>query len=66
MAWRTDGYLDGSGDYLACHAHGALFEIETGVCVRGPCLGRRLTAVPLRIDAAGNVLLAADLPELAG
>lgn len=36
MAWRRDAYLNGAGTHLACHAHGALFDIETGACVSGP------------------------------
>ncbi len=57
MAWRRDAYLDGSGDYLACHAHGALFDIESGECLIGPCLGMALTSVSLRVED-GQVVLA--------
>lgn len=57
MAWKRDAYLNGAGTHLACHAHGAWFEIETGACVQGPCLGKRLTRVPLRIDDAGAIHL---------
>ncbi len=60
MAWRRDAYLDGSGTYLACHAHGALFDIDSGACVIGPCLGRSLTPVTLRV-ADGRVMLAAPI-----
>jgi naringenin degradation protein FdeD len=55
MAWKRDAYLNGDRTHLACHAHGALFDIETGQCVIGPCLGRALTRVPLRIDEAGQI-----------
>lgn len=58
MAWKRDAYLNGAGTHLACHAHGAWFEIETGACVQGPCLGKRLTRVPLTVDDAGAVRLA--------
>jgi nitrite reductase/ring-hydroxylating ferredoxin subunit len=37
-----------------------VFEIETGLCVAGPCAGARLRAVPLRI-ARGYVMLADDI-----
>lgn len=57
MAWKRDAYMNGARTHLACHAHGAWFEIETGVCVQGPCLGKRLTRVPLRVDAEGGVHL---------
>jgi nitrite reductase/ring-hydroxylating ferredoxin subunit len=55
MAWKRDAYLNGPRTHIACHAHGALFDIETGACVQGPCLGRRLIRVPLTIDEAGAV-----------
>jgi nitrite reductase/ring-hydroxylating ferredoxin subunit len=57
MAWKRDAYLNGARTHLACHAHGAWFDIETGVCVQGACLGKRLTRVPLRIDEAGGIHL---------
>jgi nitrite reductase/ring-hydroxylating ferredoxin subunit len=60
MAWKTDQYLDGSKTHLACHSHGALFDIETGVCVLGPCLGQRLTRVAAAVDASGYVEVALD------
>jgi nitrite reductase/ring-hydroxylating ferredoxin subunit len=47
MAWRKDAYLDGSGTRIVCAAHGAQFDIETGACLLGPCLGQALTPVPL-------------------
>lgn len=58
MAWKRDAYLNGDGTYLACHAHGAWFDIETGACVQGPCLGKRLTRVPLAIGPNGDVSIA--------
>jgi nitrite reductase/ring-hydroxylating ferredoxin subunit len=57
MAWRRHAYLNAARDRIVCHAHGAQFEIDSGVCVLGPCLGQSLTPVPHRIDAEGNILL---------
>lgn len=56
MAWVKDGYLTHDGARILCGAHGAEYEIETGICVAGPCLGRRLTPVPLALRA-GEVVL---------
>lgn len=58
MAWKRDAYLNGARTHIACHAHGAWFEIATGVCVQGPCLGKRLTRVPLIVDDKGAIYLA--------
>ncbi len=34
---------------LRCASHGAQFEIASGSCVFGPCLGRRLVPVPVHV-----------------
>jgi nitrite reductase/ring-hydroxylating ferredoxin subunit len=59
-------FLTPDGSMILCQVHGALFEKETGHCVAGPCYGRSLIGVPVRV-AAGYVLLAddADPEELA-
>lgn len=31
-----------------CHMHGAMYEIETGFCIAGPCQGTRLDALELK------------------
>ncbi len=55
MAWRRHAYLDAQRNHIVCSAHGALFRIADGACVRGPCLGQALTPVRIKVDACGNV-----------
>jgi nitrite reductase/ring-hydroxylating ferredoxin subunit len=50
-------FLTADGRLILCSSHGALFEKSTGYCVAGPCAGRSLTPVPLRVRC-GFVLLA--------
>ncbi len=57
MAWRKDAYLNGDRSRIVCSAHGAQFDIATGLCMLGPCLGQSLTRVPLTVDD-GEVFLA--------
>ena len=45
-----DQFLSADGRYLQCHTHGALFRIEDGMCVAGPCIGRALTAIAVRTE----------------
>jgi nitrite reductase/ring-hydroxylating ferredoxin subunit len=59
--WRKHAYLNAARDRIVCSAHGAQFEIHTGACTLGPCLGQSLTPVPLTIDEDGAVHLA-DIP----
>jgi nitrite reductase/ring-hydroxylating ferredoxin subunit len=42
LEWRPDQFLDDSGSLLQCATHGALFLIESGECVAGPCAGQTL------------------------
>jgi nitrite reductase/ring-hydroxylating ferredoxin subunit len=35
--------------HLVCSTHGARFRLSDGVCVSGPCVGGRLTAVPIAV-----------------
>ena len=57
MAWKVDAYLNGEGTHLACHSHGALFDIKTGECVLGPCLGQSLTKVELVVGTNGDIFV---------
>jgi len=56
LAWLPDRYLDVEGEYLQCATHGALFTLERGYCVRGPCAGASLTPLEAVIDD-GRVLV---------
>lgn len=56
LPWRKDEYLDPWGETIVCAAHGAHFEITTGLCISGPCLGDCLPKVPLQISDNGEVL----------
>ena len=49
LAQRLDDYLTPDGTLIACDWHGALFAIESGLCVGGPCRGQRLTAWPVTV-----------------
>jgi nitrite reductase/ring-hydroxylating ferredoxin subunit len=42
--------------FLRCGRHGALFEIETGLCVQGPCENKRLEPIKL-VVIDGDVCL---------
>jgi nitrite reductase/ring-hydroxylating ferredoxin subunit len=59
LPWRKDAYLNAAGDRIVCAAHGALFEIDSGLCVQGPCLGDRLRPVPFTLTEEGELLLSA-------
>ncbi len=50
LEWEEDRFLDADGALIQCSTHGALFLIENGHCVIGPCRGKYLKSVPFTID----------------
>lgn len=57
MAWRKDAYLDGERNRIVCAAHGAQFDIASGVCTLGPCLGQSLQSVDLAMTTERNIYI---------
>ena len=59
LEWQPDRFLDLSQSYIQCATHGALFRIEDGRCLRGPCAGDCLTPVNASLED-GQVILEID------
>jgi nitrite reductase/ring-hydroxylating ferredoxin subunit len=57
MPVRKNQYLDSASKYIVCSGHGALFEIDSGLCVKGPCLGLRLSPVSFEVTETGEIFL---------
>lgn len=57
LPWRKDAYLDASGKEIICSAHGARFDIASGLCLGGPCLGESLSSLPLKMGSGGEVMV---------
>ena len=55
-------FLVKDGAHLHCDGHGALFRVEDGACVAGPCLGQSLTPARVRVEADRLYL---DHPDVA-
>lgn len=67
LEWLPDQFLDLDNSFIECAMHGALFRLEDGYCVRGPCPGRSLTSLPIQeTDGALWVGLPTALGELPG
>ncbi|MES9938475.1 MAG: Rieske 2Fe-2S domain-containing protein [Sedimenticola sp.] len=58
LDWMPDQFLDREGEFIQCAMHGALFEIESGLCVHGPCVNRKLQRLEVEVDG-GKVVLGA-------
>ena len=57
LNWQDDRFISDASGLILCATHGALFEIEDGACVSGPCAGQALETVPVALDAEGRVVL---------
>jgi nitrite reductase/ring-hydroxylating ferredoxin subunit len=59
LNFLPDRFFDRDGRHLLCATHGALFRIEDGYCLSGPCLGKSLRPLAVSIEH-GAVMLADD------
>lgn len=56
-------FLSGDRTLIQCASHGALFERHSGLCVAGPCTGRRLRPLAVRV-VEGEVRLASAAADV--
>lgn len=61
LDWERDRFLSRDGAYIECQTHGALFEIETGDCIAGPCAGDCLDGLTVSLDGEDRVVLMTNL-----
>lgn len=50
LDWVPHRFLSLDGQYIQCAMHAALFRIEDGACLGGPCNGTGLTSLPLVVE----------------
>ena len=55
LDWTPDRFMSPDRRHLMCGTHGALFRIEDGLCVAGPCTGKSLRPVALIVSADGGI-----------
>ncbi|MBT8097837.1 MAG: Rieske 2Fe-2S domain-containing protein, partial [Woeseia sp.] len=49
LNFKPDSFLTKDQSKIICASHGALYEIDSGLCVAGPCPGKSLTAVDVKV-----------------
>ena len=54
-------FLTEDKKFFVCSGHGARFELATGACVSGPCLGKGLDRLQIK-EVEGGVYLDETLP----
>jgi nitrite reductase/ring-hydroxylating ferredoxin subunit len=48
LEWLPDQFLDNNDELIQCSLHGAKFNVEDGMCIFGPCLGKKLKSLEIR------------------
>ena len=54
---RPDRFLDFEGTSLFCVNHGAYFQIEDGLCTKGPCRNKWLVPVAVSLMEDGRIVV---------
>lgn len=60
LEWQEDEFLDSEHALIQCSTHGALFIIENGECVAGPCMGQSLTPIDHHVNDQQQLLITLD------
>jgi len=61
LNWSPDRFLDLEKEHIVCATHGAVFRIEDGACLAGPCAGDVLE--PVALEIRDGVVYACDWLE---
>jgi nitrite reductase/ring-hydroxylating ferredoxin subunit len=43
-------FFNANKSYIQCSKHGALFKVDDGLCIEGPCEGERLKSLDISIE----------------
>jgi nitrite reductase/ring-hydroxylating ferredoxin subunit len=57
---RPHRFLTAAREFIVCASHGALFAPDSGLCVAGPCVGRRLRSIDVIVSPTGEIALVDD------
>ncbi len=50
LDWVPDQFLNLEENLIQCATHDALFRIEDGLCLKGPCAGQSLKALAVEVN----------------
>jgi len=49
LDWENNEFFDEEEKFIVCATHGAVYEPSSGKCLMGPCLGKKLGILNLKI-----------------
>ncbi|MDH5424497.1 MAG: Rieske 2Fe-2S domain-containing protein [Gammaproteobacteria bacterium] len=50
LNWQENQFLDMDNAFIQCSVHNALFEVDSGYCIAGPCSGSSMEELTLIIE----------------
>ena len=65
LDWVPDQFLSYDRKHILCATHGALFRVVDGHCIHGPCTGKSLVSVAIRLEGDDIVLVDPATRQLA-
>ena len=51
LDWVEHRFLNLARTHILCGTHGAVFRLEDGYCIDGPCIGDHLTALKVVVES---------------
>lgn len=60
LEFLENQFLDRDGEYIECSTHGALFNVENGECISGPCQGDFLEKIKIDVHSDGGIYIVKD------
>lgn len=60
LEFQPNQFLDLEKRFIQCSNHNALFEIDSGFCLSGPCYGKSLRKIP--VEMSGQKILVRNIP----
>ncbi len=61
LNWAPDAFLTKDRSAIICASHGAMYEIDTGLCFAGPSLGKSLR--PVECEVRDGVVYVSGKPS---
>lgn len=62
LEFQPDDFLNYDETFIQCSTHGAMFTLDTGFCVLGPCKGDHLNEVHFELQE-DQIILTEPLPS---
>ncbi len=63
LEFQPDDFLNYDETFIQCSTHGAMFTLDTGECVLGPCKGASLQEINFTLDGE-TIFLNEPLPTV--